>query len=477
MLGFAQACVLLYTGQIEAGLRSVDEVEQRVRAQGEAMRPQLAKVTALRCIVACYQNNLAPAETFAFQALRDLPEGDIELRNGLHGALGDTYRKNGRWEEAKACYLKTLDFPQIPTFHAQSVIAFGALADLELQQGQLRGAAAYWGRALAIINDRRSWGILPLSLIGWVYIRMGELFYEWNELGQASDHVDPGLQRAELSGDVQAMLAGYVIAGRLKLTAGEGDAAGICLERARSLVQAAEFPDWSGRVERLRLEWWLAQGRIRAAVDWAAERSEAGAREGSPASEETRLAIARAMIAKGDAPSIKRTLGLLRPLIQAAEAEGRAGIHIEALALQALAHWRRGEHASAMAALEQALRISEPEGYTRLFTDLGLPMARLLQEARSRAVMPEYVANLLAAFRGDHPLDALATISLPEPLSQREQEVLKLITAGLANREIAEILVISPETVKKHTGSIYSKLGVSNRTEAANKARELGLLE
>ena len=91
--------------------------------------------------------------------------------------------------------------------------------------------------------------------------------------------------------------------------------------------------------------------------------------------------------------------------------------------------------------------------------------------------MPEYVAKLLAAFVGDSPFPAQASVSLPEPLSQREREVLKLIAAGLTNREIAETLVISPETVKKHTGAIYSKLGVSNRTEAAAKARELGLLD
>jgi LuxR family maltose regulon positive regulatory protein len=203
---------------------------------------------------------------------------------------------------------------------------------------------------------------------------------------------------------------------------------------------------------------------------------EAGARERPPASEETRLAIARALIAKGDAPSLTRALARLRAMLQAAEAEGRAGIVIEALALQALADWRRGDHAGAMVALDRALRMAEPEGYVRLFADLGLPMARLLQEARSRAVMPEYVAKLLSAFLGDPTISMQATTSLPEPLSQREQEVLKLIAAGLTNREIAETLVISSETVKKHTGAIYSKLGVSNRTEAANKARELGLL-
>jgi LuxR family maltose regulon positive regulatory protein len=102
-------------------------------------------------------------------------------------------------------------------------------------------------------------------------------------------------------------------------------------------------------------------------------------------------------------------------------------------------------------------------------------MARLLQEARSRALMPEYVATLLAAFGSDLALPAEAT--LPEPLTPREQEILELVAAGLTNPEIAEKLVISPETVKKHTGMIYGKLGVSNRTEAAARARALDLLD
>ena len=66
-------------------------------------------------------------------------------------------------------------------------------------------------------------------------------------------------------------------------------------------------------------------------------------------------------------------LALLERVLQAAEAEGRAGVQIEALALQALAHWRRGERAAAMTSLERALRLAEPEGYVRLFADLGLP--------------------------------------------------------------------------------------------------------
>jgi LuxR family maltose regulon positive regulatory protein len=441
------------------------------------MRQRLALVRAVRCFLACFQSHLDEAETYAYQALPDLPQEDWYLRNGVYGSLGDTYRRSGRWDEARQCYLKTLEFPRAPAFQAQSALAFGALADLELRQGHLRGAAAYWKRAFAVIDDRRSWGSLPLSVIGWVYIRMGEILYEWNALEEARDYVTQGLERVELVGDPQGMVVGCLSSARLLLAANEKAAAVERLEQVRPLLEQRTFPDWFGRLERLQVELWLAEGKISPAATWADKVGESAASDDRAGREETYLAAARALIAKGDAPSLERTLTLLRPLLQAAQVEGRKGIQIEALALQALAHWRRGEHADAMTALERCLRLAEPEDYVRLFVDLGLPMARLLQEARERSVLTEYVAHLLTAFDGDHSLGAQGSVSLPEPLSQREQEVLKLIAAGLTNREIAEALVISSETVKKHTGAIYSKLGVSNRTEAAHRARELGLLE
>jgi ATP/maltotriose-dependent transcriptional regulator MalT len=66
--------------------------------------------------------------------------------------------------------------------------------------------------------------------------------------------------------------------------------------------------------------------------------------------------------------------------------------------------------------------------------------------------------------------------SLVEALSDRELEVLKLVTAGMSNREIAEQLFISPGTAKTHIHNLCGKLGVRNRTEAAMKAKELDLV-
>jgi LuxR family transcriptional regulator, maltose regulon positive regulatory protein len=474
----ARAGLLAFSGALDACMRCVDDVEQKLaHATGGDTRQQLAKVTAIRCAIACMQNDLTRAQAYADRALRDLPEEDLGFRPLIYGALGDSYRQHGLWAEAKACYVEATGFSNAPVFRVESAHMFGALADLELRQGHLRNAAGYWSKALAAIQDRENWGRIPLPVIGWVYLRVGELHYERNELAEAWDHLSRGLERAELGGDVRALIAGYLLAGRLKLTEGDLAAATAYRERARPLLQEAPFPDWTSRFERYQVDLWLAQDRLKAAFAWADETLAAGTLEERPESEVAQLALARVLIVKGDAPARDRALALLTRLLRAAEAEGRAGIQVEALALRAMTHWQGGDRTGGLVSLEHALRLAEPEGFVRLFADIGHPMPRLLREARSRDVVPDYVTRLLVACGADLMRAGAGADALPEPLSTREQEVLRLIAAGLTNREIAETLVISPETVKKHTGSIYGKLGVRGRTEAAVKARSLDVLD
>jgi len=473
--GLIRIGYLLFTGQFGASLRSVEEVEQKLASSGkDDASPQMARINAMRCSIACFQNDLDQARTFANQAFQHLPDGDYLFRGILLGSLGDTYRRNGLWKEAKACYLEMLDFIEASNSTVFSVHIFGALADLYLRQGSLQDAVGYWNKALDAIRDRESWGHIPLPLIGWVHIRMGEIFYQWNELSETREHLTLGLERAELGGDVRGQIAGYLITSRLELSEGNIDAALANLEQARPLVEKAQFSHWNSYFERLQLELWLAQDRLRAAVNWTDKMLQEIAHDGHSESEVIQLAIVRALIIKGDPASLQQALPLISTLLQKAESEGRMGIKIEALALQALAYDRRTDIPNAMSSLEHALHLAETEGYLRLFIDLGPSMAHLLQEARSRRVMPGYVKRLLDAYKGEPGQTTTFAQTLVEPLTGREQEILGLLAAGLTNTEIADQLVISPETVKKHASNIYGKLGVGSRTEAAAKARELG---
>ncbi len=103
-------------------------------------------------------------------------------------------------------------------------------------------------------------------------------------------------------------------------------------------------------------------------------------------------------------------------------------------------------------------------------------MARLLRRAAARVPSSAYIRKLLAAL-GEPLLAPLPdSNTLAEPLSQREMEIIKLIADGATNREIAVELVLTTNTVKKHVGNIFGKLGATNRTQAIARAREANLL-
>lgn len=469
-----KSVVNVVTGQFDACVRCLDDIEQAIRTTQKEML--MARVRAMRCFVACFLNDLPQAESHAEVALDTLVATDESYRYGVYGALGDTYRRNGHWAQAHKNYLLALDHSDNPEGFIQSVHAFGALADLELRQGRLRTAAEYWHKVLARIGDQRLWGAYPLPLIGWVHIRLGEIHYEWNDLEAAQDFAERGRERAALGGDPRAILASGLLATRLYLARGEFDAADEVVDQLQPVVADAQFAEWSSEFERCRVDVWLAQGKLRTAVTWSDEAlRNAGSSE--PDREPVQLAIARVLVVKGDFDANERAMKLLDREIDAAATTGRTGIEIGARAIQAVGQWQRGDRATALTSLEHALRLAEPEGFVHTFVDLGLSMGRLLQEARVRKVMPDYVDRLLASFdRGIPPL--LSTDErLPEPLSERELDVLRKIAAGLTNREIADALFISPETVKKHTSSIYGKLGARNRTEAVARSRALDLLD
>jgi LuxR family maltose regulon positive regulatory protein len=109
-------------------------------------------------------------------------------------------------------------------------------------------------------------------------------------------------------------------------------------------------------------------------------------------------------------------------------------------------------------------------------------LVRARQRGRAAAVSPsarEHVNRVAAAFRPapERPgRPASAAVRLVEPLTRRELEVLGFVAAGRPNREIADELVVTLETVKKHLSHIFDKLGAANRTEAVARARELRLI-
>ena len=103
-------------------------------------------------------------------------------------------------------------------------------------------------------------------------------------------------------------------------------------------------------------------------------------------------------------------------------------------------------------------------------------MIPLLKKAARKGVTPGYVGKILSVYEGTKAAAPVQSSELIESLTERELEVLRLVAAGLSNRQIAEQLVVSLGTTKSHIHHIFGKLDVSSRTEAAARARDLGLI-
>lgn len=191
---------------------------------------------------------------------------------------------------------------------------------------------------------------------------------------------------------------------------------------------------------------------------------------------------ARVLIAQGTEASLREAIQLLEELIAYAESSHITYRQIELLALLALAFEKQGRRDNALAALKRSVRLAQPGGFIRTYIDLGPDMAHLLYQLAECGVEPEYLGQVLVAFNGPAADDrrktkvSVSTSFMVEPLTRRELEILKLLNTGLSNQEIAQALVISPLTVKRHASNIYSKLGVSGRVKAIAQAKALGIL-
>ena len=129
----------------------------------------------------------------------------------------------------------------------------------------------------------------------------------------------------------------------------------------------------------------------------------------------------------------------------------------------------------------EAMELGAPQGYIWRFLDAGRDLAPLLIDLRYNRVLDqayhEYVDSILGTFRavfGERGQPKAGT--LPDSLTPRELEIIRLIGKGYSNQEIAGELVVTINTIKKHTSNSYDKLGVRSRTQAVVRALELNLL-
>ena len=496
-LCLAQAYGAAQGFQLEALEALLDDAERAFAVSGDepyedpAGRPAsvLANVPAgiafLRASLARLRGDAALAAGYNRQALAQLGEDDWLMRSFVRWNRAVTDWLDGRLGPAERGLAEVLaERRAVGALFAGflPMRVWYDLGEVQRAQGNLDAALATYRQALDTFGESSQ-----TALTGPAHVGLAQVLYERNELTAALDHATRGVTLCRQLAFTPPLATGLAVVARIRQA--HGDAAG-ALEAMGEAGQAGLSPQviaLFNPVPSQRARLLLAQGDVHAAAQWTTAAGLSPDDEPDYPQEPAYLVLARVLLAQNDPGP---ALTLLQRLLDAAASQGRTGSIIEIQALRALALAARGDHAGALGALTEALTLARRHGYVRVLADEGAPMRALLaqlsaarpgQQHAARRIDPGYLAALAARLRpGRRRAAASRAVGAPpglvEPLTDRELEVLRLIAAGRSNQRIAHDLVVALDTVKKHVTHVLGKLGAANRTEAAARARQLGLI-
>jgi LuxR family maltose regulon positive regulatory protein len=441
-----------------------------------------AQIALHRGFLAQLRGDAEGTAAFASQALAELGGDERLLSSTAQGLLAAAEWFRGRLADAEQAFLSS-----IAGWQAGQPISWGVyqLGRVQRAQGRLDAAADTYQRTLDIAVPSSA---SPAPPAGPAYVGLGEVAYQRNELGSALRHVTDGIALCRQFLYPAPLGAGLVTLAWIRQAQGDPGGAAEAMGEAGRAGLGPGVTGLLNPVPAQRARLLLTQGDVAATARWAEERGLRPDDEPGYPREPEYLVLARVLLAQGR-PA--QALTLLERMLSAAAAQGRNGSVIEIGALRALALAACGDQDAAVDALARSLTLGCSQGYVRVFADEGAPMAALLgrlvraqkaERAAARDVPPGWLASVLRGFGGkDGPQgagrDAAVVVpELVEQLTARELEVLELMAAGMPNPRIAEQLVVTLDTVKKHVSHLLGKLGAANRTEAVTRARQLGLL-
>lgn len=447
---------LALTGQFDAAAPLLDCAERLSQNNKE----QLGQVLVAQAYLARARGDNPRAVTLSKQALDLIAEKDILHRGLVTFTLGFALLGIGQLAEAEKVLVEACESTRSSGNDYARLTALGLLGSIQKNQGKLHRAAEYCRQAVQ--EARGSPTVAKTQVI------LASILYEWNDLDGAVEQLEQAHKACLAIRNLAILPEIYPLKARIKYARGDLTFVPEMLNNIQDTVREIESPVARAILAAVRVELALMQSDIPTASHWASQMTEGV----DPAALGllTGLMQARLLLAQG-IPSAAGTL--LAGMYESVAKKGLISSMIEVRAMQAVASKTPND---ALGFLREALKMAQAEKFIRTFVDLGEPMKFLLERMKSEGgEVKEYVLTLLSAF-GEEKVEGFKNQPLVEAMSEREMEILRLMSNGLSNRDIAERLVITVGTTKSHVHHILEKLGTESRTQAAARARELGLV-
>ena len=460
---------------------SLREKEALLRAlppspENERLRVELL---AVLCRFVAFSGDTDRAVHLASEALAQLPESEAALRARAYSALAIAHWIDGRGQQSRQAHEACMPLALAAGNYTLAAHALLMRGLSQVDDGRLHDAARTYRSILALGDDAGQEIFFPA---GQGHIGLAGVYLEWNVLDTAETHLRQGMALCR-QGGLAGLSTGHVHSARLHQA--RGDFAAAVAELAQ-LGETGVDPSGTARHILLSIALGDRDRAARVAAPWLRLLEEAAGPRPPLLIQEIALnTLARLHLALGDPDQAAELLDVVEATAGPADRRGRLiEVHLfRTLVALARSYDRSLVPSAARRSLERALLLARPAGYTLLFLEECPALVPVLEAIAGRSGAPAALQHdarrLLDAWRAraGAPTAAAADAAvLADPLTPREREVLQLLARGDSNQAIADSLVITVRTVKKHVTNILGKLGVSNRTQAVARARELGLI-
>ncbi len=478
--------MLMASGDLEDVEPRLDDAERALASVPDGAAVPWAETADLRTLpstIAMYRAALAQARgdaagtaQHAQRALDLAGPNDHLARGGAAGFLGFAAWARGDVSAALEQFTQVVASLQAAGSLVDALTSTVVLGDLWRAAGRPSKARRLCTQALLVAEAHGS----PVArATSELHVALSELDVEAGDLDSAGQHLDAASALADRVGMNEGRYRWFVARSLLARADGEPDEALRLLDQAAGLYRPGFFPDVRP-IPALTARVWIAQDNLADAGDWARDAGVSVTDSAAYLHEFDHLTLVRLLLARlrahPDHDAADRAGGLLDRLRHDAEAARRAGSLLEIGMLLALVHEAQGRRSDARDCLARAFaEAPEPEGYVRLFLDEGVAMTGLLRRAVDHGIAGDHLQPLLNRITP-------AEVKMPDPsqstdaLSHRELQVLRLLDSALTGPEIARELFVSRNTLSSHTKHIFTKLGVSSRRAAVQRAHERGLL-